>query len=259
MQPGQPARGDRHRAAGHGALQRHASTTTSPTAGPGATHDEIVAAARLAQIHDFIASTARGLRDAGRRARPQALRRREAARRHRPRDAQGPAHPDLRRGDSALDSKSEKAIQAELRRIAREPHDADDRPPAVDDRRRRRDPGARRTAASSSAGRMARFLPRTACTRGCGSCSRRNRPSRAEAMPKSVNFRRRAALIRIPASPVESPDAITPVVLINAARAVANKPIRCMSRVLAKPQVRAINAAHLEVRLDERYASRLFF
>ena len=41
---------------------------------PGATHDEIVAAAQLAQIHDFIASTARGLRDAGRRARPEAVR-----------------------------------------------------------------------------------------------------------------------------------------------------------------------------------------
>ncbi len=32
--PGQPARGDRHRAAGHGAVQRQRSSTTSPTAAP---------------------------------------------------------------------------------------------------------------------------------------------------------------------------------------------------------------------------------
>ena len=58
---------------------------------PGATHDEIVAAARLAQIHDFIVAAAGGLCDAGRRARPQALRRREAARRDRARRAQASA------------------------------------------------------------------------------------------------------------------------------------------------------------------------
>ena len=116
---------------------------------------------------------ARGLRDAGRRARPQAVRRREAARRHRARRSQGAAHPDLRRGDVARSTRSaEKAIQAELRAIAREPHDAHDRAPAVDDRRRRRDPRPRRTAASSSAARTRRCSPRTASTRGCGGCSR---------------------------------------------------------------------------------------
>ena len=54
------ARGDRHRAAGHRALQRHASTTTSRYGKPGATHDEVVAAARLAHIHDFIVSLPAG-------------------------------------------------------------------------------------------------------------------------------------------------------------------------------------------------------
>ena len=39
-----------------------ASSTTSRTGAPAPTHDEIVAAARLAQIHDFIAEHARGLR-----------------------------------------------------------------------------------------------------------------------------------------------------------------------------------------------------
>ena len=56
---------------------------------PGATHDEIVAAAKLAQIHAFIDEHARGLRDPRRRARAQALGRREAARRDRPGGAEG--------------------------------------------------------------------------------------------------------------------------------------------------------------------------
>ena len=66
---------------------------------PGATHDEIVAAARLAQIHDFVSRLPDGYADAGRRARAQAVRRREAARGDRARDPQESGDPDLRRGD----------------------------------------------------------------------------------------------------------------------------------------------------------------
>ena len=60
---GEPARGDRHRAAGHGAVQRHdrlqhrlwpARRRRSRDRGGGA----------AARIHDFIADAARGLRDA---------------------------------------------------------------------------------------------------------------------------------------------------------------------------------------------------
>ena len=139
---GQPARGDRHRAAGHGALQRHIEYNIA-YGRPGATHDEIVAAAQLAQIHDFIASTPegyatpvgeRGLKLSGGEKQRVAIARAVL---------KDPRILIFDEATSALDSKSEKAIQAELRRIAHEPHDADHRPPAVDDRRRRRDPGPR--------------------------------------------------------------------------------------------------------------------
>ena len=101
---------------------------------------------------------------------------------------------------SALDSKSEKAIQAELRAIATNrttlmiAHrlstivDADEI--LVLDHGR-----------IVERGTHGALLARAACTRGCGSCSRPNRRTRAGAMPKSVNFRRPTALIRVPASP----------------------------------------------------------
>jgi ATP-binding cassette, subfamily B, heavy metal transporter len=87
---------------------------------PDATHDDIVAAARLAQIHDFIASTPegyatqvgeRGLKLSGGEKQRVAIARAMLK------------HPRILIFDeatSALDSKSEKAIQAELRRIARD-------------------------------------------------------------------------------------------------------------------------------------------
>ena len=51
---------------------------------PGASREEVEQAARLARIHDFIMALPDGLRDDGRRARPEALGRREAARGDRP-------------------------------------------------------------------------------------------------------------------------------------------------------------------------------
>ena len=56
---------------------------------PGSTHEEIDAAARLAQIHEFVARSAQGLRHRCRRARPQAVGRREAAGGDRPHHPQG--------------------------------------------------------------------------------------------------------------------------------------------------------------------------
>ncbi len=86
---------------------------------PGATHDEIVAAALLAQIHAFIASTPegyatpvgeRGLKLSGGEKQRVAIARAVL---------KGPRILIFDEATSALDSKSEKAIQAELRRIAR--------------------------------------------------------------------------------------------------------------------------------------------
>jgi len=87
---------------------------------PGATHDEIVTAAQLAQIHAFIASTPegyatpvgeRGLKLSGGEKQRVAIARSVL---------KGPRILIFDEATSALDSKSEKAIQAELRRIAQD-------------------------------------------------------------------------------------------------------------------------------------------
>ena len=87
---------------------------------PGATHDEIVAAARLAQIHDFVASLPAGLskrRSASAGSSSPAAR--SSASRSRGRSSRTRAILIFDEATSALDSKSEKAIQAELKQIAR--------------------------------------------------------------------------------------------------------------------------------------------
>jgi len=85
---------------------------------PGATHDEIVAAAKLAQIHNFIDSTPegyqtpvgeRGLKLSGGEKQRVAIARAVL---------KDPRILIFDEATSALDSKSEKAIQAELGRIA---------------------------------------------------------------------------------------------------------------------------------------------
>jgi ATP-binding cassette subfamily B protein len=85
---------------------------------PGATHEEIVEAARLAQIHDFIASTPqgyatpvgeRGLKLSGGEKQRVAIARAIL---------KNPRILVFDEATSALDSRSEKAIQAELRKIA---------------------------------------------------------------------------------------------------------------------------------------------
>ena len=66
---------------------------------PDATREEVEQAARLARIHDFIVALPQGYETHGRRARPEALGRREAARGDRPHHPQEPADPAVRRGD----------------------------------------------------------------------------------------------------------------------------------------------------------------
>ena len=71
---------------------------TSATAGPEASDEEVEAAARAANAHEFISESAGRLRDRGRRAGRPLVGRPEAAGGHRPRHPQGPADPDPRRG-----------------------------------------------------------------------------------------------------------------------------------------------------------------
>ena len=87
---------------------------------PGASHEEVVAAAKLAQIHDFVMSTPegyqtpvgeRGLKLSGGEKQRVAIARAVL---------KNPRILIFDEATSALDSKSEKAIQAELRRIAQD-------------------------------------------------------------------------------------------------------------------------------------------
>ncbi|MHB8493600.1 MAG: ABCB family ABC transporter ATP-binding protein/permease [Casimicrobiaceae bacterium] len=87
---------------------------------PGASHDEVVPAARLAQIHDFVARLPegyqtpvgeRGLKLSGGEKQRVAIARAIL---------KNPAILIFDEATSALDSKSEKAIQAELKQIARD-------------------------------------------------------------------------------------------------------------------------------------------
>ena len=106
---------------------------------------------------------ARRLRHAGRRARPQALRRREAARGARPRHPQAPPHPDPGRGHLGPGQRHRAGGPAPPAQPRRGGHHAGDRPPPRHHRRRRRDPGA-------GPGPDRRARDRTSgCWRGAGS------------------------------------------------------------------------------------------
>ena len=142
---------------------------------PGASHEEVVEAARLAQIHDFVAVAAAGLRDAGRRARPQALGRREAARRDRAGAAQAAGDPRVRRGDLGARLGERKGDPGGTRGHRARSHDADHRAPPLDHRRRRRDPRARRRPHRRARAARRRCWRRTAPMRACGDCSRTRR------------------------------------------------------------------------------------
>ena len=136
---------------------------------------EVEEAARLAQIDQFHPHGAEGLRDPGRRARPETVRRREAARRHRAHRAQGAADPGAGRGDLGARHPHRARNPGRARPRVEEPHLAGDRAPAVHHRRRRRDhragPGPHRRArhpCQAARGRAA-FTP------ACGTGSARPR------------------------------------------------------------------------------------
>ena len=100
---------------------------------------DVEEAARLAQIDGFIKPDAARLRHRGRRARPQALGRREAARRHRPHHPQEPAHPGARRGDVGARQLYRDGDPGRARARLVRPHDACHRPSPVDRGAGRRD------------------------------------------------------------------------------------------------------------------------
>ena len=155
------------------------SATTSAMAAPTRREDEVRAAAPAGADRHLHREPAQGLRHAGRRARPEALGRREAARRHRPHHPQGPADPHPRRGDLGARHQDRAGHPVGARRRLGQPHDAGHRAPALDRRQRRRDhrPARRRH-------RRARHPPRAArarrpLRRRCGTASARRPRSRS--------------------------------------------------------------------------------
>jgi ATP-binding cassette subfamily B protein len=141
---------------------------------PDATHDDIVAAARLAQIHDFVLSLPAGYATPGRRAGPQALGRRKAARRHRPGHPEAPRHPDLRRGDLGARLEVGKVHPGRAEADRPRPDHPDDRPPPCPPSPMPTRSSCSTTVASSSAAPTPPSWPRAACTHACGGCSRRS-------------------------------------------------------------------------------------
>ncbi len=169
---GEPARGDRHRSAGHGAVQRH-DRIQHRVRPPGcdARRDR---RRRRSSRRSTISS--RACRKVTRRRSASAASSCPAARssasQSRARYSRHPAILIFDEATSALDSRSEKAIQAELRIDRARPHVADDRASAVDDRRRRRDPRARpRPHRRAGHACCAACMP-MASMPACGGCSR---------------------------------------------------------------------------------------
>ena len=147
--PGHPRRhpeiaadGDRHGPAGHRPVQRHhpLQYPLRPLGGERCGGRGSGAARPDRRLHPHVAE---GLRDRGRRARPEAVRRREAARRHRTHHPQGPADPAARRGDLGARQPHRAGHPGRAGAGFAEPHHPGHRAPPIHHRRRRRDHRAR--------------------------------------------------------------------------------------------------------------------
>ena len=110
----------------------------------GSDAEAVRAAARGAAIDGFIESLPKGYKSEGRRARAQAVGRREAARRDRADPAQGSADPDPRRGDQRARQPHRGRDSRHAARGDAAPHHDHDRAPALDGGRCRSDRRARR-------------------------------------------------------------------------------------------------------------------
>ena len=130
-----------HRAAGHRAVQRHHLLQHRLRPAAKLRTDEVIEAARRGAYPRFHREPARRLRRDGRRARPQAVGRREAARGDRARDPEESADLRLRRSDLGARFALGEGDPGRARPYRARAHDAGHRASAVDRRRCRRDPG----------------------------------------------------------------------------------------------------------------------
>ena len=210
------APGDRHGAAGHRAVQRH-HPLQHPLRPLGSEQCRGGGGGAARADRRFDPARAERLRDRGRRARPEAIGRREAARGDRPHHPEGAADPGARRGDLGARQPHRKGNPGRAGAGIQGPHHAGDRAPALHHRRRRRDHRAR-----SGRDRRARHAFRAArCQRALcqhveppargGGGAREARPrgrGRGRAQPQSAagrgcHFGRAAAPIEAPADAAE--------------------------------------------------------
>ena len=181
-------RGDRHGAAGHRAVQRHdrvqhplRQARCEP--GRGARGGAARPDRRL--HHDAAAR----LSLAGRRARPETVRRREAAGGDRPHHPQGAADPDARRGDLGARQPYRARDPGRARTGGARAHEPGHRPPPVHRGACRQHHRARSRARSSSRARIPSCWPKAASMRACGPASAR--PTR-----RASGWRRRSKRTR---------------------------------------------------------------
>ncbi len=147
---------DRHGAAGHRAVQRH-HPLQHPLRPLGRHRCRSRTGGAACADRPLHPDVAEGIRDPGRRARPETVGRRKAARRDRAHRAQGAADPGARRGDLGARQPYRARNPGGAGAGIAQPHLARHRAPAVDDRRRRRNHRARSRAASPSAEPMGSF------------------------------------------------------------------------------------------------------
>ena len=157
---------------------------------------EVEEAARLAQIDGFIQAGAEGLRGRSRRARPEAVRRREAARRHCAHHPEGAADPAARRGDLRARQPHREGNPGRARARVDGRTTLGDRAPALDHCRRRRDHRARsgRDRRARHPSRM--LLAKNGTLRQHVEQTARSRRSAREARAASPRTRPRPTAIR---------------------------------------------------------------
>ncbi len=170
---GQPARRDRHGAAGYRAVQRH-DRLQHPLRPLGGDRGGDARGSNARPDRPLHRRPAEGY-DTRSASAPEAVGRREAARRHRPHHPEGPPILVLDEATSALDSSPSARSRTPSTGEPR-PHHARHRPPPLDRGRRRRDHRPRPGAASPSAAPISRSWTRAAPTRRCGTASARRRP-----------------------------------------------------------------------------------
>ena len=144
---------DRHGAAGHRAVQRH-HRLQHPLRPHRRQRGGCAQGRRTRPDRPVHREAARRLPLDGRRARAEAVGRREAARGDRPHHPQGAADPDARRGDFGARQPHRAGDPGRTRPGQPGPHHHRHRPPAVDGDHRRRDHRAAGTARSPSAAPM---------------------------------------------------------------------------------------------------------